>query len=68
MATVADGNIDQPVAVSSALDYINPFSVVGSLFRPFTSTQRDLLLSGINDDVKTLKEDLKRIMKKLDQR
>ena len=65
-ATILDGSLNNPVAVStSTLDYMNPFNVVGSLFRPFTSTQRDLLLSGINDDVKTLKADLKQIMKRL---
>ena len=64
-ASVLDAGPDNNnVAVSSTLDYINPFNVI-SLFRPFTSTQRDLMLSGINDDVKALKADLKQIMKKL---
>jgi len=58
-------NDSDPIAITTTLDYINPFNVVGSLFRPFTSTQRDLLLSDINDDVKTLKNDIKHIIKRL---
>lgn len=65
-ASILDGGSD-PVAVSSTLDYMNPFNVVGSLFKPFTSTQRDILLSDINDDVKTLKADLKQILKRLNR-
>jgi hypothetical protein len=51
-------NDSDPIAITTTLDYINPFNVVGSLFRPFTSTQRDLLLSDINDACPVLSIDL----------